>query len=69
MVVMLNFAHEDMPRDTFAILGVVGLINSGLIFVMSRKIHSALAALAIAVSPPGTLSLGGNDSMSESFWR
>ena len=34
MVVMLGVAKESMPQSTFAILGLVGLINSGLVFVL-----------------------------------
>jgi eukaryotic-like serine/threonine-protein kinase len=68
MVFMLSMANEDMPRWTFAVLGMVGLLNSGLVFVLSRMVQGGLAALAIAVSPPGSVSLGGSES-SDSFWR
>ncbi|HEY1603808.1 MAG TPA: serine/threonine-protein kinase [Pirellulales bacterium] len=69
MVIMLSAAKEVMPPSTFAILGLVGLINSGLVFVLLRTVQSGLAALALAVSPPGTLSMGASDSISDSFWR
>ena len=69
MVIMLGFAKESMPQSTFAILGLVGLINSGLVFVLLRSVQSGLAALAIAVSPPGTLAMGASDSVSDSFWH
>jgi eukaryotic-like serine/threonine-protein kinase len=69
MVIMLGAAKEVMPPSTFAILGLVGLINSGLVFVLLRSVQSGLAALAIAVSPPGALSMGASDSISDSFWR
>ena len=71
MVLVLMMAHEEteMPTWTFAILGAVGLVNSGLAFVLSRTVQSGLEALAIAVSPPGIVALSGGDSSSESFWR
>jgi serine/threonine protein kinase len=71
MVLVLTMADEakTMPTWTFAILGAVGLVNSGLAFVLSRGVQSGLEALAIATSPPGSAVLSGGDSSSESFWR
>jgi len=69
MVLVLTIADENMPQWTFAVLGLVGLINSGLVFVLLRSAQSALAALSIAVSPPGTVTLSGSDSISDSFLR
>ena len=69
VMAILSVAAENMPQWTFGVLGLVGLINSGLIFALSRAVQSALVSLAIAVSPPGTVTLGGGDSVSDSMWR
>ncbi|HVU85970.1 MAG TPA: serine/threonine-protein kinase [Pirellulales bacterium] len=69
MVLVRTIASESTPPVIFGVLGLVGLINSGLIFVLLRAVQNALVALAIAVSPPGTVTIGGGDSVSDSFWR
>jgi serine/threonine protein kinase len=69
VMAILSVAAEDMPQATFGVLGMVGLINSALIFALSRSVQGALVSLAIAVSPPGTVTLGGGDSVSDSMWR
>ena len=57
-IVMVLVRHDRLARRYaalhFGVLGFVGLINSGLIFVLLRAVQRALAALAIAVSPPGS---------------
>lgn len=69
MVLVLSMAAKDMPPMTFAILGMVGLVNSALIFVLLRSVQSALSSLAVAVGPTGSVTLGGSDSVTDSFWR
>jgi hypothetical protein len=60
---------DPSGTGTFVGLGAVGLLNSVAAFVMLRAVQKAISALSIAVSPPGTVSLGGTDSATDSFWN
>lgn len=55
--------------STIVGLGAVGLLNSVVAFVFLRAVQKAIGALSIAASPPGTVSIGGTDSATDSFWN
>jgi len=61
--------ESALGSGTFAALGAVGLLNSVAAFVLLRGVQKAISALMIAVSPPGTLTLGSSDSGTDSFWN
>ncbi|MBI2825047.1 MAG: serine/threonine protein kinase [Planctomycetia bacterium] len=69
LVQRMEQTAKAMPPEAFAILGGVGLVNSALVFVLLRAVQKAIGALSLAVSPPGTVTLGGGESASDSFWR
>jgi hypothetical protein len=51
----------------FAVLGIVGLSNSGIAFILLSAVRKDIAALSVAVSP-ASATLGGADTVSDSFW-
>jgi hypothetical protein len=61
-------ATTSTSMSTIVGLGAVGLLNSILAFVFLRAVQKAISALTVASSPPGTVSMGGTESATDSFW-